>query len=298
MKAFIFPGQGSQYPGMGQDLYEKYPKARELMDLADDILGYSLTKVMFEGTEEDLKQTRYTQPAIFVHSVVIASVLGDKFDPDMVAGHSLGEFSALTAVGALSFKDGLLLVKQRAEAMQKACELKPSTMAAIIGLEDEVVVKVCEEIDDLVVAANFNYPGQVVISGTIEGVDKAIEKLKALGARRAVKLKVSGAFHSPLMEPAREMLAQAIENVEIKKPICPVYQNVDALPHTEPDEIRKNLLLQLTSAVRWTQSVRNMIAAGADTFIETGPGNVLQGMMRKIDRSVQTFSALKLLDLN
>ncbi len=294
-KAYVFPGQGSQFPGMGKDLYEKYETARQLMEQANEILGFRITDIMFAGTEEDLKQTKVTQPAIFLHSVVLAKVLGDKFQPDMVAGHSLGEFSALVAAGALSFEDGLILVSKRAMAMQKACELAPSTMAAIIGLDDETVVKVCQEIEETVVAANFNNPGQVVISGSIEGVDRAIEKLKELGARRAIKLQVSGAFHSPFMKPAEEELAQAINQTQFSEPVCPVYQNVDAKPHTDPDEIKANLIKQLTSPVLWTQSVRNMIADGAGEFIEVGPGNVLQGMIRKIDRSVKTYSANQLL---
>ncbi len=295
-KAYVFPGQGSQYPGMAKDLYDKYDTARQLLEQANEILGFRITDVMFAGTEEDLKQTKVTQPAIFLHSVVLAKVLGDKFQPDMVAGHSLGEFSALVAAGALSFEDGLILVSKRALAMQKACELAPSTMAAIIGLDDEKVIQVCEEIDDVVVAANFNNPGQVVISGSISGIDKAIEKLKELGARRAIKLQVSGGFHSPFMKPAEEELGKAINETKFSEPICPVYQNVDSKPHTNPDEIKQNLLKQLTSPVLWTQSVRNMIADGATEFIEVGPGNVLQGMIRKIDRSVTTTSAAKLID--
>jgi len=295
MKAYVFPGQGAQYPGMGKDLYEKSDLARQLFNQANDILGFDITKIMFEGTEEQLKETKVTQPAIFLHSVIMAEVLGDKFQPDMVAGHSLGEFSALVAAGAMAFEDGLRLVSKRAEAMQKACELAPSTMAAILGLDDEVVEKACQEIDEVVVAANFNCPGQVVISGSVEGVDQAIEKLTQLGARRAVKLKVSGGFHSPFMKPAEEELAAAIRETTFSRPVCPVYQNVDALPHTDPQEIKENLIRQLTSPVRWTQSVRNMIKDGATEFVEVGPGNVLQGLIRKIDRSVKTISGQSLL---
>ncbi len=294
-KAYVFPGQGSQFPGMAKDLYEKYETARQLMEQANEILGFRITDVMFAGTEEDLKQTKVTQPAIFLHSVVLARVLGDKFQPDMVAGHSLGEFSALVAAGALSFEDGLTLVSKRAIAMQKACELAPSTMAAILGLDDDVVVQVCNEIEDTVVAANFNNPGQVVISGSIEGVDKAVEALKQKGARRAIKLQVSGGFHSPFMKPAEEELAQAINETKFTEPMCPVYQNVDAKPHVDPAEIKQNLLRQLTSPVLWTQTIRNMIADGAGEFIEVGPGNVLQGMIRKIDRSVKLAAASQML---
>ena len=290
MTAYVFPGQGAQYPGMGKDLYEKYPQARSLFDEADRILGYSLTQVMFEGSEEQLKETKVTQPAIFVHSLAMITLLGDKFRPGAVAGHSLGEFSALVAAGALSFADGLQLVYRRARAMQKACELVPSTMAAIIGLDDKVIEEVCEAIDDIVVPANYNCPGQVVISGTETGIFKAMEELQKRGAKRTVKLQVGGAFHSPLMEPAREELAGAIEKTAFTQPVCPVYQNVTALPVTNPEEIRKNLVAQLTSPVRWTQSVQKMIADGFDTFIEAGPGKVLQGLIRKIDRSVTTAS--------
>ncbi len=296
MKAYVFPGQGAQYPGMGKDLYKKSDLARQLFHQANDILGFDIMDIMFNGTEEDLKQTRVTQPAIFLHSVIMAEVLGDKFQPDMVAGHSLGEFSALVAARALSFEDGLILVSKRAEAMQKACEIEPSTMAAVLGLDDEVVDRVCREIDDVVVAANFNCPGQVVISGSIEGVKKAADRLQEMGARRVVMLKVSGGFHSPFMKPAEDELAQAIEKTHFNSPICPVYQNVDARPHTDPVEIKQNLLRQLTSPVLWTQSVRQMIADGATEFVEVGPGNVLQGLIRKIDRSVKVFSAQSLIE--
>jgi [acyl-carrier-protein] S-malonyltransferase len=275
---------------MGKDLYEKYPKARSLFEEADKILGYSLTQVMFEGSEEQLKETKVTQPAIFVHSLAMVTLLGEDFHPGAVAGHSLGEFSALVAAGALSYADGLQLVYQRARAMQKACELVPSTMAAIIGLDDKIIEEVCEAIDDIVVPANYNCPGQVVISGTETGIFKAMEELQKRGAKRTVKLQVGGAFHSPLMEPAREELAGAIEKTAFARPVCPVYQNVTALPVTDPEEIRKNLVAQLTSPVRWTQSVQKMIADGCDTFIEAGPGKVLQGLIRKIDRSVTVDS--------
>ncbi len=286
MKAFVFPGQGSQYPGMGKELYEKYELAKTMFDKANEILGFEITKIMFEGSEEDLKQTKVTQPAIFLHSVTMAAVMGDKFAPDMVAGHSLGEFSALVAAGAMNFEDGLVLVSKRAQAMQKACELAPSTMAAIIGLDDETVVEICKETGLEVVAANFNCPGQVVISGSIEGVEKAMELSKAKGARKAVPLAVSGGFHSSYMKPAEEELAEAIRNTQFKSPICPVYQNVDAKPHTDPVEIRENLVKQLTSPVLWTQSVRNMLSDGATEFIEVGPGRVLQGLIKKIDRKI------------
>ncbi|NPA35601.1 MAG: ACP S-malonyltransferase [Chlorobi bacterium] len=294
MKAYVFPGQGAQFVGMGKDLYDNSPEAKELFEKANDILGFRITDLMFEGTPEDLKQTNVTQPAIFLHSVIMAKVLGDKFKPDMTAGHSLGEFSALVAAGAMSFEDGLKLVSQRAQAMQKACEIEPSTMAAIVGLEDGVVEEVCNSIDDVVVAANYNCPGQLVISGSIEGVNKACDILKEKGAKRALILPVGGAFHSPLMEPAREELAAAIEATDIKEPVCPVYQNVDALPHTDPAEIKKNLVSQLTAPVRWTQTVQNMIKDGATSFTELGPGKVLQGLVKKVDRSMATegFSTL------
>lgn len=288
MKAFVFPGQGAQFVGMGKDLYENNPEARELFERANEILGFRITDLMFEGTDEDLKQTRVTQPAIFLHSVILARTLGSEFAPDMVAGHSLGEFSALVAAGALSFDDGLRLVAARARAMQKACELRPSTMAAVLALPDETVESICAEVPGIVVCANYNCPGQIVISGEEEAIDIACERMKAAGAKRALKLKVGGAFHSPCMEPARAELAEAISNTEFKTPVCPVYQNVDALPHTNPEEIKANLVAQLTAPVRWTQTVRNMIADGADEFIELGPGKVLQGLVAKIDKAVAT----------
>jgi len=289
--AYIFPGQGAQFVGMGQDLYNLNEETKALFEKANDILGFRITDIMFNGTEEDLKQTKVTQPAIFLHSVVLAKALGDKFQPSMVAGHSLGEFSALVAAGALSFEDGLKLVAQRANAMQKACELQPSTMAAILGLDDETVEKVCAQIEDVVVAANYNCPGQLVISGTIEGVDKACALLSEAGAKRALKLNVGGAFHSPLMEPAKLELQAAIEATDIKAPICPIYQNVDAKPYTDPAAIKENLIAQLTGAVRWTQTVQNMLEDGAEAFVEVGPGNVLQGLVKKVNRQAQTSSA-------
>ncbi len=290
MKAYVFPGQGAQYPGMGKDLYEKYPLAKELFEKANDLLGFRITDIMFDGTEDDLKRTRVTQPAIFLHSVIITRILGERFTPGMAAGHSLGEFSALVACGAISFEDGLLLVSRRAEAMQKACEMNPSTMAAILGLDDQVVEEVCAEFNGAVVPANYNSPGQLVISGTIEAVDKAIEILKSKGAKRALKLAVSGAFHSPLMEPAAVELGKAIANTGFRKPICPIYQNVTGKPSIDPDQIRDNLVKQLTSPVRWTQTVMNMIAGGATVFEEAGPGNVLQGLIKKINRDVEAVS--------
>ncbi len=286
MKAFVFPGQGAQFVGMGKDLYEQNAQAKELFEKANEILGFRITDLMFNGTEEDLKQTKVTQPAVFLHSVILAKVLGDEFKPDMVAGHSLGELSALTASGALSFEDGLKLVSARAKAMQKACEAKPSTMAAIIALPDEKVEEICEATPGVVVAANYNCPGQIVISGEIEAIGAACEAAKAAGAKRALPLKVGGAFHSPLMEPARAELAEAIAATEFHEPVCPVYQNVDALPHTNPVEIKANLIAQLTAPVRWTQTVKNMIADGATEFIEVGPGKVLQGLVSKVSRDV------------
>ena len=287
MKAFVFPGQGAQFPGMGKDLYENSPLAKELFDKANKILGFNITEIMFEGTVDDLKQTKVTQPAIFLHSVILARTLDD-FKPEMVAGHSLGEFSALVANGALTFEDGLKLVSQRAGAMQKACELEPSTMAAIVGLDDATVEEVCATIDAVVVPANYNCPGQLVISGSLEGIDKACELLTEKGAKRALKLVVGGAFHSPLMEPAREELAAAIEATAFSTPICPVFQNVNALPVTEPAQIKENLIAQLTAPVKWTQTVDNMLKDGATSFTEIGPGKVLQGLIKKVDRNVET----------
>lgn len=291
MKAYIFPGQGAQFTGMGLDLYENSPLAQELFEKANNILGFSITDVMFEGTAEELKQTKVTQPAIFLHSVILTKVLGDDFKPEMVAGHSLGELSALVANGVLSFEDGLKLVSKRALAMQKACEIQPSTMAAVLGLEDAVVEEVCASIDGVVVAANYNCPGQLVISGEVEAVEKACEVLKEKGAKRALLLPVGGAFHSPMMEPAREELAAAIEETTFNEPICPVYQNVVAKAVTNPAEIKENLIAQLTAPVRWTQCVQAMIADGGAEFVEVGPGKVLQGLMRKIDRSVAASGA-------
>ena len=291
MKAYIFPGQGAQFVGMGKDLYEQSEKARELFEQANEILGFRITDIMFNGTDEDLKQTNVTQPAIFLHSVILAKVLGDDFKPDMAAGHSLGEFSALVSAGALSFEDGLKLVAARANAMQKACEIQPSTMAAILGLDDFTVEDICHQLTDIVVPANYNCPGQLVISGTIAGVDAACEKLTAAGAKRALKLNVGGAFHSPLMEAARVELEHAIVHTEIKDPICPIYQNIDAKPYTDPAKIKHNLIAQLTGPVRWTQTVMHMLEDGATSFTEVGPGNVLQGLVKKVDRAVATNSA-------
>ncbi|WP_446050907.1 ACP S-malonyltransferase [Zobellia laminariae] len=291
MNAYIFPGQGAQFVGMGLDLYEKYPLAQQLFEQANEILGFAITDIMFEGTPEDLKQTKVTQPAIFLHSVILSKVMGDSFKPDMVAGHSLGEFSALVANGSLGFEDGLKLVSQRALAMQKACELQPSTMAAVLGLEDAIVEKICEETPGIVVAANYNCPGQLVISGEVAAIDAACVKMKEAGARRALVLPVGGAFHSPLMEPAREELAAAIENTTFATPKCPVYQNVTTVAVSDAVEIQKNLISQLTAPVKWTQSVENMVKDGASLFIEVGPGKVLQGLVRKIAPEAKSQSA-------
>ncbi|MDT0689200.1 ACP S-malonyltransferase [Salegentibacter sp. F188] len=290
MNAYIFPGQGAQFSGMGLDLYEKSPEAQRLFNRANKILGFSITDIMFEGTPEELKQTKVTQPAVFLHSVILSKALGESFKPDMVAGHSLGEFSALVANGVLSFEEGLKLVQKRAMAMQKACELQPSTMAAVLGLEDEIVEAICADVEGVVVAANYNCPGQLVISGEVEAVEKACEELKDKGARRAMVLPVGGAFHSPLMEPARKELADAIEKSTFNKPTCPIYQNVSTFAVTDPAEIKKNLVFQLTAPVKWTQSVQNMIKDGAKTFTEVGPGKVLQGLVKKIDRSAEVKS--------
>ncbi|MBN2669037.1 MAG: ACP S-malonyltransferase [Bacteroidales bacterium] len=291
MKSYVFPGQGAQFVGMGKDLYESSQEAKDLFERANEILGFRITDLMFEGTDEDLKQTKVTQPAVFLHSVILAKTMGDQFKPSMVAGHSLGEFSALVAAGAMNFDDGLKLVSKRANAMQKACEIEPSTMAAIIGLDDDVVEKICADIDAVVVPANYNTVGQLVISGSIEGIDKAIEKLTEAGAKRALKLAVGGAFHSPLMEPARAELEQAINNTEFAAPICLVYQNVTAQATSDPSVIKSNLIAQLTAPVKWTQIVMNMLSDGAESFTEVGPGNALQGMIKKVDRKILTESA-------
>ena len=291
MKAYIFPGQGAQFKGMGQDLYEKSPLAKNLFKQANDILGFSITDVMFEGTADDLKKTRVTQPAIFLHSVILTKVLGESFKPDMVAGHSLGEFSALVANNVLKFEDALTLVSKRAVAMQHACEIEESTMAAVLGLEDHMVEAICADVKGVVVAANYNCPGQLVISGEQLAVERACEELKERGARRAMVLPVSGAFHSPLMEPAREELAAAIEETDFNRPACPIYQNVSTFAVTQPEDIKKNLIFQLTAPVKWTQSVQNMIKDGATEFIEVGPGKVLQGLVKKIDRNAEVSSA-------
>lgn len=291
MKAYVFPGQGAQFVGMGQDLYENSEEAKALFERANEILGFNIKDMMFSGTAEELKQTKVTQPAIFLHSVILAKTIGEDFKPEAVAGHSLGEFSALVAAGAMSFEDGLRLVSQRAQAMQKACELKPSTMAAVLGLEDDVVENICKDIDGIVVAANYNCPGQLVISGEVEAIEKACEAMKEAGARRALVLPVGGAFHSPLMEPAREELAAAIAGTEFKAPSCPIYQNVTASAITDPTEIKENLIAQLTAPVKWTQTVKQMLADGVTSFTEVGPGKVLQGLVKKVDRSIPTESA-------
>ena len=291
MKVFVYPGQSAQFVGMGKSMYDENKRAKELFEQANEILGFRITDIMFSGTDDELKQTKVTQPAVFLHSVILSKIWGRLFTPRMVAGHSLGEFSALTAADALSFEDGLILVSKRAHAMQKACEMRPSTMAAIIGLPDETVENVCTEIkNEVIVCANYNCPGQIVISGTETGIDKACEMLTDAGAKRALKLKVGGAFHSPLMEPARAELAEAINSTNFNKPICPVYQNYTALPSTDATEIKENLIAQLTAPVKWTQTIRNMIADGADHFVEHGPGKVLQGLILKIDNSVTAES--------
>jgi len=291
MTAYVFPGQGAQFTGMGKDLYDNYAMARQLFEQSNALLGFDITGLMFSGTDDDLRQTRVTQPAIFLHSVILAKVMGAQFAPAMVAGHSLGEFSAIVAVGGLSFEDGLILVSKRAEAMQRACEKEPSTMAAILGLEDSVVENACSAIPETVVPANYNSPGQIVISGTVKGIEMAVEKLTALGAKRALVLKVGGAFHSPLMEPARTELEKAIDETRFTRPVCAVYQNVTGLPTLDPEQIRANVKKQLTSPVRWTQTVQNMLRDGADTFYEVGPGTVLQGLIKKVDRNVTAESA-------
>jgi len=291
MKAYLFPGQGAQFVGMGKDLYDNSTIAREFFEKANEILGFRITDIMFSGSEEELKQTRVTQPSIFLHSTILASILGDEFTADMVAGHSLGEFSALVANKALTFNDGLILVSKRAMAMQKACESEPSTMAAVIGLEDHVVEEVCNSIDEIVVPANYNSPGQLVVSGSAKGVKLAMKRLEELEARRVIKLMVGGAFHSPIMESAKQELEEAIFETHFSNPICPVYQNFTAQATSDPDEIRKNLIEQLISPVRWTQTVKNMLNDGATSFTEVGPGQILQGLVKKVDRSIPTFSA-------
>jgi [acyl-carrier-protein] S-malonyltransferase len=291
MNAYIFPGQGAQFTGMGKDLYDNSEIAKKRFKQANEILGFDITKIMFEGTADELKETKVTQPAIFLHSVILAEVLGDSFKPDMVAGHSLGEFSALVANKCLKFEDALLLVSKRALAMQKACEMQPSTMAAVLGLDDHIVEAVCADVDGVVVAANYNCPGQLVISGEVKAVEEACERLKERGARRALLLPVGGAFHSPLMEPAREELAKAIEDTHFATPMCPVYQNVTTFAVTEPEKIKENLIFQLTAPVKWTQSVQNMVSDGATKFIEVGPGNVLQGLVKKIHKDAVTDAA-------
>lgn len=290
MKAYVFPGQGAQFIGMGKDLYEQSAVAKEMFEKANEILGFDITSIMFEGTDEQLKETKVTQPAIFLHSTILAKVMGDRFQSDMVAGHSLGEFSALVASGVLSFEDGLRLVSQRAQAMQKACEKEPSTMAAVLGLEDEVVEQICKDIDEVVVAANYNCPGQLVISGSLKGVELACSKATEAGAKRALVLPVGGAFHSPLMEPAREELASAIENTTFKDGVCPIYQNVAAKAVSDSSEIKNNLVAQLTAPVRWTQTMKQMIADGCEEVVEVGPGKVLQGLFKKIDRKFPNSS--------
>ena len=294
MKAFIFPGQGAQFVGMGSELYQSSAQAKQLFEQANDILGFRITDLMFRGTDEDLKQTKVTQPAIFLHSVILAKELGHKFKPDMVAGHSLGEFSALVAAGALSFEDGLKLVAARANAMQKACELQASTMAAILGLDDFTVEDICQRVSDVVVPANYNCPGQLVISGSIAGIDRACELMTEAGAKRAIKLNVGGAFHSPLMESARVELEKAILAVDIQEPLCPIYQNIDAKPYQDIAHIKHNLIAQLTGAVKWSQTVQLMIENGASDFIEVGPGNVLQGLVKKVNRAMNTMAASEL----